>query len=36
VSFWLGLVAAVVALTVAAFIPLRPAAEHHPALPPDH
>ncbi len=36
VSFWLGLAAAVIALTVAAFIPLRPADEHHPALPADH
>lgn len=36
VSFWLGLAAAVVALTVAAFIPQRPADEHHPALPSDH
>lgn len=36
VSFWLGLTAAVIALTVAAFIPLRPADEHHPALPADH
>lgn len=36
VSFWLGLAAAIVALTVAAFIPLRPADEHHPALPADH
>jgi len=34
-SFWLGLGAAVVALVVAAFIPLRAAEEHHPALPPD-
>jgi len=35
-SFWLGLAAAIVALAVAAFIPLRAAEEHHPALPPEH
>ncbi len=36
VSFMLGLAAAIIALVVAAFIPLRPAEEHHPALPADH
>ncbi len=35
-SFALGLAAAVVALIVAAFIPQRPAAESHPALPDEH
>lgn len=35
-SFALGLAAAVVALIVAAFIPQRPAAETHPALPDEH